>query len=66
LFCPVPTVKHDIEPEPVYYKSQFSEMQSQNVSWQEEHHQPKSEQVPPDVLSGYGPEQPIAYHIVNY
>jgi len=41
-------------------------MQSQNVSWQEEHHQPKSEQVPPDVLSGYGPEQPIAYHIVNY
>jgi hypothetical protein len=66
LFCPVPTVEHDIEPEPVYNKSQFSEMQSQNVSWQEEHHEPKGEKVSSDVLSGYGPEQPIAYHTVNY
>ncbi len=41
-------------------------MQSQKVSGQEEHHQPKSEQVPPDVLSGYGPEQPIANHTSNY
>ena len=41
-------------------------MQSQNVSGQEEHHEPKSEQVSPDVLSRYGPEQPIAYHTVNY
>ena len=41
-------------------------MQSQKVSGQEEHHQPKSKQVPPYVLSGYGPEQPIAYHTVNY
>ena len=41
-------------------------MQSQNVSWQEEHHEPKREKIPPDVLLGYGPEQPIAYHTVNY
>jgi hypothetical protein len=41
-------------------------MQSQNVSWQEEHHKPKREKVSSDVLLGYGPEQPIAYHTVNY
>ena len=41
-------------------------MQSQNVSWQEEHHEPKREKVSPDVLSRYGPEQPIANHTVNY
>jgi hypothetical protein len=37
-------------------------MQSQNVSWQEEHHEPKREQVSPDIIMWYSPKQPIANH----
>ncbi len=39
-------------------------MQSQHVGWQEKHHQPKHENILPDVVPGDGPEYPI--HTTNY
>ena len=41
-------------------------MQSKNVSRHKEHHQPESEKVSSNVISWNSPEQPIAYHTVNY